>query len=148
MRGIAELTVRLVDVRGRWIEAYGSACTDADGYFVLLIREFQGRVGATEADGTANAKIGDRIQVLDAKDQALYLGKESIPVREGQVEYREVILDGTDCGCSPEPSNPSTGLSGSPRRTVAGAPVNPVVTRPSTAQPAKSATLKRRKPAA
>ncbi|MCC7373483.1 MAG: hypothetical protein IT581_02420 [Verrucomicrobiales bacterium] len=147
LRGLVGLTVRLVDVRGRWIEAYGNACTDADGYFVLLIREFQGRVGATEADGVANAKIGDRMQVLDAKGQSLYLGKESVPVREGQVEYREVILDGSDCGCSPEPSDPSTGLSGSPG-TVTSAPANPVVTRPPTAQPTKPATLKRRKPPA
>lgn len=147
LRGIAGLTVRLVDVRGRWIEAYGNACTDADGYFVLLIREFQGRVEATAADGVANAKIGDRIQVLDAKSQSLYLGKDSVPVREGQVEYREVVLDGADCGCSPEPSNPSTGLSGNPG-TVATPPVNPVITRPPTTQPAKTTTVKRRKPPA
>lgn len=96
-KGVAGLTVAPYDRKGEWLRELGYACTDRRGYFSLLqsgeeseLRKYQGMV--TQAA---------YIRVTDRKKNVLYAGEQAVPIKAGQVVYREIYLAGDDEVCPP-----------------------------------------------
>ena len=98
-----DLTVTLLDARGRWIEALGFACTDAKGYFQIRAVVGAGKPGAArEAAESATTPPAVYVSLTDANRQRVYRGEEAITVAAGGVEYREIVLgQDSTAGCPP-----------------------------------------------
>lgn len=127
--GLPNLTVGLYDQKNQWIEELGYACTDKNGYFRL---SHQGEKAAattgivsTRADVSGHATTSGAqiyIHVLSAKGATLYVDPKTLQPAPGQVDYREIILDGEASGCAPPPgsSQPPPGPGQDPGKDKTG----------------------------
>jgi len=127
--GLPNMTVALYDEKNQWIEELGHACTDANGYFRLTVksggttkrtsdvepaREAAAGVeaapdAATVAarDTTAAAGRAAHIHVTDKQSTTRYIDANPLVPKLGEVVYREIILDGDGCECTPPDSKQS-----------------------------------------
>ncbi len=124
LNGIQNLKVALYDERKRWVEEFGHACTDANGYF-RLTPSAGAAPQAEEAPGVedvqeklsraAAGKPAGRfyIHVTNADDVTLHIDDEPVTPKLGEVVYREIILGGDVETCPPpgggKPTKPARG---------------------------------------
>lgn len=108
--GLANLTIGLYDQKKKWIEELGYACTDNNGYFHLSYESEKPAaaegVASTrpEASKQATTQGGQAyIHVLDSKGATLYVDERPLEPTPGEVDYREIILDGEAASCAPPP---------------------------------------------
>lgn len=85
---IQGVTVALYQ-KDAWVQRLGFACTDAKGYFVLMVQE----AGKTESgpfsiDIVRNGKI-------------IYIDNDPVTVQPGHVEFREIIIGAAANTCPP-----------------------------------------------
>lgn len=130
LKPVPGVTVALYTKDGEWLRAFGHDCTDTEGHFKLRVKgdtkagqdmsDIKGvRESATLSSMKTETTATDPkvfLRVTDTR-QAL-LGSDPVPLtpRLGQVDYREIILDGTVCtpppGGDPKPGpapNPDPG---------------------------------------
>ncbi len=88
--GLSNLTVALYDAGGDWIEDLGHACTAANGHFRIK----------TTGDSIRRER-SVYIRVLNNQAQHLYASKSALIPAPGEVDYREIVLDGEGQICSP-----------------------------------------------
>jgi hypothetical protein len=100
-----DLTVALVDRNGRWMEAFGHACTDQNGYYELPYTP------AGESSPTMASTAGSRaeettlfIQVSNQQQQVLLRDTSPVLVKLGEVEHRDITLNSTKSTCQPPPA--------------------------------------------
>lgn len=124
--GIQNLKVALYDENKRWVEEFGHACTDANGYFRLTPS-----TGAAQAEeAPANEDVQEKlsraaagkparrfyIHVTNADDVTLHIDDDPVTPALGEVAYREIILGGDAAGCPPpgggKPTKPTRGGGG------------------------------------
>jgi len=77
-----------------WIQRLGFACTDANGYFVLMVQE----AGKTESGPFS-------INILQ-NGRIIYIDPNPVTVRPGHVEYREIIIGAAANTCPPPAGTP------------------------------------------
>lgn len=103
-----DLTVSLVDTRGRRMESLGSAHTDARGYFALV-------ASVEHAAERTAAILSPYVRVTDAARKELHRGEEPLPVLPGVVDYVEIVLErGARVRAAPK-AEPGTGPASRPR---------------------------------
>lgn len=141
----AGLTVAIYDAGGTWLQQAGYACTDAKGYFLLVVMSDKDR-GSTSAGAArtevlqAAAQTSSRffVYVLDAKGAILYRDSNPLDFRLGGLDYREIVLgDGGTRSCAPPPggSGPRPGGNGGSQPPTDKTPAG---SRPADATPADS----------
>jgi hypothetical protein len=94
LKPVAGLTVALYDGRANWVEQFGYACTDSNGYFRIETQE----VGAV--DGPLY------LRVLTGQAAHLYADKSPLTPLGGALEYREIILAEGAQACAPPTTSP------------------------------------------
>jgi len=121
---IQGVTVALYE-KNSWVQRLGFACTDANGYFVLLVED------AAKAD----AKDPLSINVL-MKGKVIYIDPIPLTIQAGHAEYREIVI-----GKSQEVCSPPGGEHDAPAPPTSAAP-SPATAEPSfpSAEPASPAT--------
>jgi hypothetical protein len=118
-----DLTLTLVDASGRWVEALGSACTDAKGYFRIVVVVGTGKPGASrEPAASATPQPGVHACLTDASRTRVYRGEELIAVQAGSVEYREIVLGQDDSDCAPPEAGMNEPDKGGPGKKKAAPP--------------------------
>jgi hypothetical protein len=99
-----------------WVQRLGYACTDANGYFVLLVEDAaKTGTGALSIDVLQSGKV-------------IYIDPNPVEIQPGHVEYREIIIGRTTEPCpppggkvetpAPPAAPPSSGSSKPPRRAT------------------------------
>jgi len=94
--GIKGLTLALYDARGRAERRLGYACSDHRGYYAIHYKEKEG--GKSPID----EKTDYFLIVTDAGGQTCHREAHPLHVVPGQVDYRLIILDGTQCQPPPD----------------------------------------------
>lgn len=121
--GIPNLKVALYDENKRWVEEFGHACTDANGYFRLTpsrgaapqAEEAPAAEDVQETLSRAAAGKPSRrfyIHVTNVDDVTLHIDDEPVTPKLGEVVYREIILGDDVEGCPPpggKPTKPTRG---------------------------------------
>jgi hypothetical protein len=119
-KGLPKLTVTLVDDKKKWIEEAGFACTDGDGYFRLTVKPPRTVQPASDIKEAAATAASERMSAFAARDTTkatsergvfihvaspdgamLYLDADGLTPKLGEVVYREIIIDGDGCECTP-----------------------------------------------
>jgi hypothetical protein len=110
--GVPRLTVALYDEKGTLLRAFGQACTDERGYFILRSgaaswepKERDAAVIATGADAaTRPPRLTTRVYLLDANGATVHVEKEPVQPQLGEVDFRIIILgeQAAPCGQAPE----------------------------------------------
>jgi hypothetical protein len=114
--GVPRLTVALYDEKGNLLRAFGQACTDERGYFILRSsgtgtepKERDTAVIAPGADAAAyQPRQSARLYVLDANGATLHVEKEPVVPQPGEVDFRIIILDDKAAPCGPAPDTKPT----------------------------------------
>ena len=90
---IQRVTVALYQ-KDTWVQRLGFACTDANGYFVLIVQ------GVDKADSGSFS-----IEILGA-GRIIYIDRTPVTIQPGHVEYREIVIGATPNTCSPPSGSP------------------------------------------
>jgi hypothetical protein len=77
-----------------WAQRLGFACTDANGYFVLIVQ------GVDKADSGSFST-----EILRA-GKIIYIDRTPVTIQAGHVEYREIVIGTTPNTCSPPSGGP------------------------------------------
>jgi len=113
---IQGVTVALYQ-KDTWLQNLGFACTDANGYFVLMVQEaLKIDRGPFSIDILRNEKI-------------IFIAPDPVTIRPGHVEFREIVIDAIANTCPPPSGN----------QPAPPAPPTPAVS----AQPAKAKASKK-----
>jgi hypothetical protein len=88
-KGVPNLTVAIYDQKGKWIRAFGFACTGANGSFRLETSNLQDRV-----------REQVKLRVLRA-GRSLHSDARPLTPTPGRADYREIKLSDGDSVCSP-----------------------------------------------
>ena len=96
LKGLPDLTVALYDQEGNRIRQLGYACTEKIGYFKISY----GRSTDNTAEQIVQG-IQVLIYILDKQGVQLYVDKRPVVPKLGQINYREIILDGDISTCRP-----------------------------------------------
>jgi hypothetical protein len=105
LQGQPNLTVAICDRAGKWVQELGYACTDENGYFKLRYQKASRHADEAKAAG---APPEMRIQVSDRKKHILTTDRNPVEIEPGQVDYREVVINGADASCGPPSDVKST----------------------------------------
>lgn len=102
--GQPNLTVAIYDVSGAPITRFGSARTDAKGYFALPAKgaPIMTQVVTTGETGRAFATSSPLVMhVMNSSGATLFIDQTPLTVTAGTVEYRPIILDTPSSSGSP-----------------------------------------------
>lgn len=97
-KGVPKLTIALYGGRERtanWIKELGYACTNDQGYFKLEARNFKSPFTPVY------------LRVLNPQGGTLFNDANPLTPTAGQVDYREINLNGDAGDCPPPPPSPS-----------------------------------------
>jgi hypothetical protein len=114
---VPDLTLSLVDARGRVVEPLGYGCTDAKGYFRIVAKLARAETGGARTVGEHAEPETVHIRVTDASGKQVYRGQEAIRPAPDQVEYREIVLGQDASGCAPPLSEPAEPDQPAPKKT-------------------------------
>lgn len=107
---VVRVKAALYDKSGCIVEACGSEDTDKTGYFKLVMKNVaDDTAGRTEKNEPEAAFL----YVLDRNNVVVHRDKRPLPVKAGQVQYLEVVLDDEDVGHPPQPKTRYLGNSNS-----------------------------------
>jgi hypothetical protein len=114
--GVPRLTVALYDEKGNLLRAFGQACTDERGYFILRSgatswepKERDAAVIATGGDAaTRPARLTARVYLLDTNGATVHVENEPVQPQPGEVDFRVIILDEKAAPCGPAPDTKPT----------------------------------------
>lgn len=143
LKPVPQVTVALYTRDGHWLRPFGHDCTDENGHFKLCVKPRDAQVkeadqfaqvsretmdvkAAPDADYAGMAKTvgmdtraGDRqvfLRVTDGQQKLLAVDTVPLTPRLGQVDYREIILDGKACTPPPDQSAADCPPAAAPKR--------------------------------
>jgi hypothetical protein len=97
-KGKPGLTVGLFDASGKWHQEFGYACTDDQGYFVMIYP----KAGKTRGEVSGSQPF--YLQVLDQNNKTLLKDPTPLQLTIGQVYYRRLVLTDKPAVCTaPQP---------------------------------------------
>lgn len=96
LKGVSNLTISLFNEDKEWIEDLGSTCTDDKGFFALTVTDETGEIVKKYKDKPLTLTVSD-----DEKD-ILCREEESMNLKIGSIEYRQIILGEKECPPPPD----------------------------------------------